>query len=83
VIFIVVLLHERDGGVLISHSHVQRSAARADGKRSIAQLPSQIKRLPQRLLLRQAQCVLLHLRLDTRTHRARRAEEPIGGRRAF
>jgi hypothetical protein len=83
VIFIIVLLHERDRGVLIAHPHVQRRAARADRERAIAQLTRQVKRLPQRLLLRQAQRVLLHLRLDARAHRTRRAEEPVGGGQTF
>jgi hypothetical protein len=78
VIFIVPLLHERDAGVLIAHPYVQRRAARADGERAIAELARQVERLPQRLLLRQAQRVLLDLRLDTRAHLARCAEEPIG-----
>lgn len=69
--------------MLISHPHVQRRAACADGKRPIAQLSGQVKGLPQRLLLRQAQCILLNLRLDARAHRTRRAEEPVGGREAF
>jgi hypothetical protein len=77
VIFIVVLLRERDGGVLISHSHVERRAARADGKHSIAELAGKIEGFSDRLRLRQAQCVLGHLRLDARAHLARRAEVPI------
>jgi hypothetical protein len=77
VIFIVVLLGERDARVLISHSHAQGRAAGTDGERPIAQLPGQIERLPQRLLLRQAQRVLSHLRFDTRAHLARRAEVAV------
>lgn len=69
--------------MLIADSHVQCRAARADGKRSIAELTGQIKRLPQRLLLRQAQRVLLNLCLDARAHRTRRAEEPIGRSESF
>ena len=69
--------------MLIAHPHVQRRAARADRERAIAQLTRQVKRLPQRLLLRQAQRVLLHLRLDARAHRTRRAEEPVGGGQTF
>jgi hypothetical protein len=83
VIFIAALLHQRDRGVLITHAHVQRRAACTDGKRPIAELTGQIKRLPQRLLLRQAQRVLLNLRLDARAHLRSRAEEPVGGCRAL
>ena len=64
--------------MFIAHPHVQRRAACADGKRSIAELAGEIKRLSQGLLLRQAQRVLLHLRLDARAHLARRPEEPVG-----
>jgi len=77
VIFIVVLLRERDGGVLISHPHVERGAACADGKRSIAELAGKIEGFSDRLCLRQAQRVLGHLRLDTCAHLTRRSEEPI------
>jgi hypothetical protein len=83
VIFIVALLHERDPGVLIAHPHVERCAARADGKRAVPELTGEVERLPQRLLLRQAQRILGHLRLDARAHLARRAEEPVGGRESF
>jgi len=63
--------------VLISHPHVERRAARADGNRAIPELASKIEGLPDRLRLRQAQRVLGHLRLDARTHLTRRAEVPI------
>jgi hypothetical protein len=43
VIFIVVLLRERDGGVLISHPHVERGAVGTDGKRTIAELAGEIE----------------------------------------
>jgi len=69
--------------VLIAHPHRQRRAARADGKRAVAELTGEVKRLPQRLLLRQAQCVLGHLRLDAGAHLTRRAEEPIRRRESF
>jgi hypothetical protein len=77
VIFIVVLLCERDGGVLISHPHVERGAIGTDRKRSIAELAGEIEGFSQRLRLRQPQRVLGYLRLDARAHWARRAEEPI------
>jgi hypothetical protein len=77
VIFIIVLLCERDGGALISDSHVERGAARADGNRAIAELASKIEGLSHRLRLRQAQRVLGHLRLDACSHLARGAEVPI------
>jgi hypothetical protein len=83
VIFIFVLLHERDRGVLIVHPYVQRGAARADRKRAIPQLSGKVEGLSDWLRLRQAQGVLGHLRLDARAHLARRAEEPIGRREAF
>jgi len=83
VIFILALLHERDARVLIPDSHIERCAARADGKRAVPELTCQVKRLPQRLLLRQAQCILGYLRLDARAHHTRRAEEPIRRRQAF
>jgi hypothetical protein len=54
VIFIVALLCERDGGVLIAHPHAQRRTACTDGERAIAELAGEVKGLPQRLLLRQA-----------------------------
>jgi hypothetical protein len=81
VIFIAALLHERDRRVLIAHPHIQRHFVCADGQRSIPQLAGQIKGLSQGLLLRQTKCVLLHLRLDARPHRACRPEEPIRRRR--
>jgi hypothetical protein len=83
VIFIVVLLRERDPRVLISHPHVQCRPARADGKRAIAELAGKVKRLPQRLPLRQAQRVLGDLRLDACAHRTRRPEEPVGRGQSF
>jgi hypothetical protein len=83
VIFIVALLHERDRGVLIAHPHVERRAARADGERAVPELTGQVKRLAQRLLLRQAQRVFGHLRLDARAHGARCTEEPVGRRESF
>ena len=69
--------------MLIAHPHRQRRAARADGKRAVAELTGEVKRLPQRLLLRQAQCVLGHLRLDARAHLAGGAEVPIRRRQAL
>jgi hypothetical protein len=77
VIFIAALLPERDRGVLIAHPHVQRRAAGADGNRAIAELAGEVEGLSDRLRLGQAQCVLLHLRLDARTHLTCRPEEPI------
>jgi hypothetical protein len=78
VIFIVVLLHERDRRVLIPHPHRQRRAVRADGKGLITELSCQVKGLPQRLLLRQAQRVLGDLRLDAGSHLTCRPEVPVG-----
>ncbi len=69
--------------MLIAHPHIERRAARADGKHPIAELASQVERFAQRLLLRQPQCVLLNLRLDARAHRARCAEEPVGWGESF
>lgn len=69
--------------MLIAHPHIQRRATRADGKRPIPQLAGEIERLPQGLLLRQAQRVLFNLRLDARAHRTGRPEEPVRGRRAL
>jgi len=66
--------------VLIAQAHRQRRAACADGERAVPELACQVKRLPQGLLLRQAQRVLGHLRLDPRPHLTCRAEEPIGRR---
>src|SRR6202007_2053800 len=54
-----------------------------DGKHTIAELTGEIERLPQRLLLRQAQRVLGHLRLDARTPLTRGAKEPVGGGEPF
>lgn len=79
----VALLQEGDGGVLIAHAHTQGRRARADGKRSIAQLPREVKGLAQRLLARQAQRVLGHLRLDARAHGCGCAEEAISWREPF
>lgn len=69
--------------MFIAHSHAQRRAACADGKRLIAQLSGQVKGFPQRLLLRQAQRVLLNLRLDARAHLTCGAEVPIRGGQAL
>jgi hypothetical protein len=82
VIFITALLHERDPGVLGTHLHRQGCAAGADGEGLIAQLPGQIKRLQWRLLTREPQRVLGHLRLDARAHRGGGPEEPVGGRQS-
>jgi hypothetical protein len=79
VIFIVVLLRERDGGVLISHPHIERGAARADGNRAIPELAGQVEGFSERLRLRQAQRVLLDLRLDARPHLGSRTEEAVCG----
>jgi hypothetical protein len=83
VIFIAALLPERDRGVLVPDAHVERGAARADGDRLIAQLPCEVKRLARGLLLRQAQCVVGHLRLDARAHLTCRPEEPVRRRCAL
>lgn len=69
--------------MLIAHPHAQRRTACTDGERAVAELTGQVKGLPQRLLLRQAQRVLGHLRLDARAHLARRAEVPVRGRQAL
>jgi hypothetical protein len=61
VIFIVLLLRERDPGVLISHPHVERGAIGTDRKRSIAELAGKIEGFSQRLCLCQAQRVLSDL----------------------
>ena len=66
--------------MLITHPHTQRRGARTDGQRLISQLASQIERLHRRLLPRQAQRVLGHLRLDRRSDLRRRPEEPVRGR---
>jgi hypothetical protein len=78
-LFILALLGERDRGVLIPNSHAQRRGARADRQRPIAQLASQIERLYRRLLTRQTQRVLGHLRLDRPSDLRSRPEEPVGG----
>jgi hypothetical protein len=83
VIFIVVLLGERDGRVLISHPYTQRRPARADRERPIPELPGKIEGLSHGLLLRQAQRVLGDLRLDARPHRTRRAEVPVRRRQSL
>jgi hypothetical protein len=83
VIFIVVLLRERDSGVLLSHPHVERGAACADSHRAIPELAGKIEGLSHRLRLCQTQCVLGHLRLDARAHLTGSAEVPIRGRHAF
>jgi hypothetical protein len=83
VIFIVILLRERDPRVLIAHSHIERGAAGADGKDAISQLACEVEGLSDRLRLRQAQCVLLNLCLDARAHGGGRAEVPIRGRQAL
>ena len=75
-----MLLPERDRGVLIAQPHVQCRGACADGNRAIAELTGEVEGFSQGLLLREAQCVLLHLRLDARPYLTRRTEEPIGGR---
>jgi hypothetical protein len=83
VILIVVLLRERDPRVLISHPHVERRTTRTDGEDAIAELAGQIERLSDRLGLRQAQCVLSHLRLNARAHLGRGTEVPIRRRQAL
>jgi hypothetical protein len=77
------LLRKGDGGVLIAHAHAQGGSARADGECSIAQLPGQIEGLAWRLLARQTQCVLAHLRLDAGAHRRRGTEEPVSWSQPF
>ena len=69
--------------MLISHSHAQGRAAGADGERPIAKLASEIEGLSQRLLLRQAQRVLSHLRFDAGAHLTRRAEVAVSGRQSL
>jgi hypothetical protein len=83
VIFIVVLLHERDPRVLIPDSHIERRAARADGEDAIPELASKIEGLSEWLRLRQTQRVLGHLRLDAGTHLSGRTEVPIRRRHAL
>jgi hypothetical protein len=83
VIFIIVLLRERDPGVLISHSHVERRATCTDGEDAIPELAGQIEGFSHRLRLRQAQCVLGHLRLDARAYLGGGAKVPIRRRQAF
>jgi hypothetical protein len=83
VIFIVVLLRERDPRVLISHPHVERRATCTDGEDAIPELTGQIERLSERLRLRQAQCVLGHLSLDARAYLAGGTEVPIRRRQAL
>jgi len=68
--------------VLIPDSHAQRRGARADRQRLLAQLSRQVKGLHRRLLARQAQGVLGHLRLDRCAHGGCGSEEPIGGRQS-
>jgi hypothetical protein len=77
VIFIAALLRKRDPGVLISQAHVQGRAACADGERPITQLSGEIKRLSCRLLVRHAQRIVSHLRLDALSHEACGAEVPV------
>jgi len=67
--------------VLISHPHVERRAACADGKHTIAELAGQVEGLSERLRLRQAQRVLGHLCLDARAHLGSGAEVPIRRRK--
>lgn len=69
--------------MLIAHPHVERGAAGADGKRAITELAGEVKGLSQRLLLRQAQRVLVDLRLDARAHLTGGAEVPVRGRQAL
>jgi hypothetical protein len=83
VIFIVVLLRERDPRVLISHPHVERRTTGTDGEDAIAELAGQIERLSQRLRLCQAQCVLGYLCLDALAHLGRGTEVPIRRRQAL
>jgi hypothetical protein len=78
VVLIFALLAERDGGVLISDSNAQRRGARADRQRLVSELSGQVKRLHQRLLARQTQRVLGHLRLDRRSYGRGGSEEPVG-----
>jgi hypothetical protein len=83
VIFIVALLGERDGGVLIPHLHTQRVTPGADRQLPIAELTCDVERLARRLLARQTQRILGHLRLDARAHHGARPEEPVGRRESL
>jgi hypothetical protein len=79
----VVLLGKGDRGVLIAHPHAQGGGTGTDRQLSITELAGEIKRLHRRLLTRQSQRVLGHLRLDALAHRTRRPEEPVGRSQAF
>ena len=63
--------------MLIPDSHAQRRRARADRKRPVSQLTCQVERLHRRLLAREAQRVLGHLRLDRCAHGGSGSKEPI------
>lgn len=69
--------------MLIAQAHVEHGTARADGERPIPELAGEIKRLPHRLLLREAQRVLGHLRLDACAHLGGGAEEAIRRRESL
>ena len=79
----IALLRKRNGRLLGPHSYLQARAACVDREVLVAQPPHDVERRPRRLLLGQAQCVLLHRRLDRRAYLRRRAEEPIGRREAL
>lgn len=69
--------------MLVPDTHRERRVARADRKRLVAQLSGEVEGLSRRLLARHPKRVLGDLRLDTRSHRGRRSEEPIRGRQSF
>jgi len=75
--FIVVLLSQRDRGLLCAHPHLEIATARTDRQIAIAEPADDVARQLRRLLPRQAQGVGRDRRLDRRAHRRRRPEVPI------
>lgn len=69
--------------MLIPEAHIERGAARTDGHRPVSQLACKVEGFTQRLLLRQTQRVLGHLRLDACAYLRCGAEEPIRRRHAL
>jgi hypothetical protein len=82
-LLIVVLLRQRDGGLIAAHSHLHAACRRIDREIPVAQAPDQVEGLARRLLARKPQGVLRHRRLYRLPHLRSRAEEAIRGREAL
>ena len=69
--------------MLIAQSHVERSAARADGQRAIPELAGRDRRAFGSAALAPGAAHSPDLRLDARAHLSRRAEVPVRGRQTL